>query len=452
MISDMTVGNPGKILFKFSFLIAAGNILQQLYNLADMYIVGRYAGVNSMAAVGSATNAIIIFINIAVGLNMGTNVVLARLFGAKDYLKIKNGIKTAILMALALGIAFSIIGTVATNFLLSYTNTPKELFGLAADYLKIYFLGQLFLFLFNIIVAIMQALGDSRTTFISLITSSIINIFLDIVFIKWFSMGVKGAALATVISEFICFCWSFFVLRKALRKIDFAGKASYDIEQQKLIVSESIPAIMQRSVIAIGVTMMQALINQYGVSVMAGYAAASKVVGLVCMPVMDVGNAVATFTAQNFGARKTKRVSEGIKAAIFLDIGCSAFIIFLAYVMGRQIMSLFLENGNNIEAMNFALTYMRILCIFQIIQGVLQVYNGAIRGAGDMTGFTVSFLLNLTARVATGYGLAFAFGEYFLPFAWPIGWFVGLVIGYVRYCIIFKNVKRSKYYELTSIS
>ena len=127
MISDMTVGNPGKILFKFSFLIAAGNILQQLYNLADMYIVGRYAGVSSMAAIGSATNAIIIFLNIAIGLNMGANVVLARAFGAKDHKKIKNGIKTAILMASGLGITFSIIGTVATRFLLSYTNTPEEI-------------------------------------------------------------------------------------------------------------------------------------------------------------------------------------------------------------------------------------------------------------------------------------------------------------------------------------
>ena len=417
-----------------------------------MYIVGRYAGVSSMAAIGSATNAIIIFLNIAIGLNMGANVVLARAFGAKDHKKIKNGIKTAILMASGLGITFSIIGTVATRFLLSYTNTPEEILGCATDYLRIYFLGLFFLFMFNIIMAIMQALGDSKTTFISLIVSSVINIFLDIVFIKWFSMGVKGAAIATVISEIICFIWSVSVMVKEFSNLNIHGKSNYDFEQQNIIVRESVPAIMQRSIIAIGVTLMQALINQYGVNVMAGYASASKVVGLVCMPVMDVGNAVATFTAQNFGARKNKRVSDGIKAAIILDIGCSIFIIVLAYGMGRQIMSLFLGNNGNTEAMRFALSYMRTICLFQILQGILQVYNGAIRGAGDLSGFTISFFLNLTARVATGYGLAYAFGEFYLPFAWPIGWLVGLVIGYVRYCIIFKNVKRSKCYEFTSVS
>lgn len=441
MISDMTKGDTYKVLFKFSLFIAAGNMLQQLYNLADIYILGRYAGMNAMAAVGSASNSVVLLINIAVGLNMGTNVVIATSFGKKDKQQIKNGIKTGITIATVLGIAFTILGIIFTRWILLATNTPKELLADANTYLRIYFCGLVFLFLFNIIIAISQALGDSRTTFCSLIVSTLINIFLDIYMVKFRGMGILGAAVATVISEVICFLFGVVMLCRLLGQMKGNEGYKYDFNEQEKIINESIPAILQRSVIAIGVTLMQSLINRYGVNIMAGYTAATKLFGLVSLPVMDIGNAVTTFTAQNIGANEKNRVKEGILAAIVLDVFFSVFILVLVFGFGRQIITFFISNNSNVEAIEFGLRYIRITCVFQIIQGVLQVYNGVIRGASDLRGFMGSFTLNLLARVTCGYALAYFLGLRYIPYAWPIGWAVGLAIGYLRYVRLFQNVR-----------
>ena len=441
MISDMTKGDTYKVLFKFSLFIAAGNMLQQLYNLADIYILGRYAGMNAMAAVGSASNSVVLLINIAVGLNMGTNVVIATSFGKKDKQQIKNGIKTGITIATVLGIAFTILGIIFTRWILLATNTPKELLADANTYLRIYFCGLVFLFLFNIIIAISQALGDSRTTFCSLIVSTLINIFLDIYMVKFRGMGILGAAVATVISEVICFLFGVVMLCRLLGQIKGNERYRYDFNEQEKIINESIPAILQRSVIAIGVTLMQSLINRYGVNIMAGYTAATKLFSLVSLPVMDIGNAVTTFTAQNIGANEKNRVKEGILAAIVLDVFFSVFILVLVFGFGRQIITFFISNNSNVEAIEFGLRYIRITCVFQIIQGVLQVYNGVIRGASDLRGFMGSFTLNLLARVTCGYALAYFLGLRYIPYAWPIGWAVGLAIGYLRYVKLFQNVR-----------
>lgn len=441
MISDMTKGDTYKVLFKFSLFIAAGNMLQQLYNLADIYILGRYAGMNAMAAVGSASNSVVLLINIAVGLNMGTNVVIATSFGKKDKQQIKNGIKTGITIATVLGIAFTILGIIFTRWILLATNTPKELLADANTYLRIYFCGLVFLFLFNIIIAISQALGDSRTTFCSLIVSTLINIFLDIYMVKFRGMGILGAAVATVISEVICFLFGVVMLCRLLGQMKGNEGYRYDFNEQEKIINESIPAILQRSVIAIGVTLMQSLINRYGVNIMAGYTAATKLFSLVSLPVMDIGNAVTTFTAQNIGANEKNRVKEGILAAIVLDVFFSVFILVLVFGFGRQIITFFISNNSNVEAIEFGLRYIRITCVFQIIQGVLQVYNGVIRGASDLRGFMGSFTLNLFARVTCGYALAYFLGLRYIPYAWPIGWAVGLAIGYLRYVKLFQNVR-----------
>lgn len=441
MISDMTKGDTYKVLFKFSLYIAAGNMLQQLYNLADIYILGRYAGMNAMAAVGSASNSVVLLINIAVGLNMGTNVVIATSFGKKSRQQIKNGIKTGITIATVLGIAFTILGIIFTRWILLATNTPKELLADANTYLRIYFCGLVFLFLFNIIIAISQALGDSRTTFCSLIVSTLINIFLDIYLVKFRGMGILGAAVATVISEVICFLFGVVMLCRLLGQMKGNEGYKYDFNEQEKIINESIPAILQRSVIAIGVTLMQSLINRYGVNIMAGYTAATKLFGLVSLPVMDIGNAVTTFTAQNIGANEKNRVKEGILAAIVLDVFFSVFILVLVFGFGRQIITFFISNNSNVEAIEFGLRYIRITCVFQIIQGVLQVYNGVIRGASDLRGFMGSFTLNLFARVTCGYALAYFLGLRYIPYAWPIGWAVGLAIGYLRYVKLFQNVR-----------
>lgn len=441
MISDMTKGDTYKVLFKFSLFIAAGNMLQQLYNLADIYILGRYAGMNAMAAVGSASNSVVLLINIAVGLNMGTNVVIATSFGKKSRQQIKNGIKTGITIATVLGIAFTILGIIFTRWILLATNTPKELLADANTYLRIYFCGLVFLFLFNIIIAISQALGDSRTTFCSLIVSTLINIFLDIYLVKFRGMGILGAAVATVISEVICFLFGVIMLCRLLGQMKGNEGYRYDFNEQEKIINESIPAILQRSVIAIGVTLMQSLINRYGVNIMAGYTAATKLFGLVSLPVMDIGNAVTTFTAQNIGANEKNRVKEGILAAIVLDVFFSVFILVLVFGFGRQIITFFISNNSNVEAIEFGLRYIRVTCVFQIIQGVLQVYNGVIRGTSDLRGFMGSFTLNLFARVTCGYALAFFLGLRYIPYAWPIGWAVGLAIGYLRYVKLFQNVR-----------
>ena len=441
MISDMTKGDTYKVLFKFSLFIAAGNMLQQLYNLADFYILGRYAGVSAMAAVGAASNSVVLLINVAVGMNMGTNVVIATSFGKRSMQQVKNGIKTGILMATVIGIAFTVLGIVFTRWILLVTNTPIELLEEANTYLRIYFYGLVFLFLFNIIIAISQALGDSKTSFFSLIISAIINIILDIYLVKYRNLGVKGAAIATVISEIICLLFGVVMLVKLLCQMDGTQVYKYDFKEQEKIINESIPAVLQRSVIAIGVTLMQSLINRYGINIMAGYTAATKLFSIVSLPVMDIGNAVTIFTAQNMGANKKSRVKEGILAAIVLDIFFSIFILILVFGFGRQIIAFFISSRSNLEAIEFGIRYIRITCVFQIIQGILQVYNGVIRGASDVKGFMGSFTLNLFSRVTCGYALAYFLGLRYIPYAWPVGWAVGLATGYMRYAKLFQNAR-----------
>jgi len=441
MISDMTKGDTYKVLFKFSLFIAAGNMLQQLYNLTDFYILGRYAGVSAMAAVGAASNSVVLLINVAVGMNMGTNVVIATSFGKKSMQQVKNGIKTGILMATVIGIAFTVLGIVFTRWILLVTNTPIELLEEANTYLRIYFYGLVFLFLFNIIIAISQALGDSKTSFCSLIISAIINIILDIYLVKYRNLGVKGAAIATVIAEIICLLFGVVMLVKLLCQMDGTQVYKYDFKEQEKIINESIPAVLQRSVIAIGVTLMQSLINRYGINIMAGYTAATKLFSIVSLPVMDIGNAVTIFTAQNMGANQKSRVKEGILAAIVLDIFLSIFILILVFGFGRQIISFFISSRSNLEAIEFGIRYIRITCVFQIIQGILQVYNGVIRGASDVRGFMGSYTLNLFARVSCGYALAYFLGLRYIPYAWPVGWAVGLATGYMRYAKLFQNAR-----------
>ncbi|SDB14716.1 putative efflux protein, MATE family [Pseudobutyrivibrio sp. YE44] len=434
MILDMTKGNISKILFRFAIPIAAGNMLQQLYSLVDAVIVGQYAGVKSMAAIGSATNTVSLLINIAVGLNMGTNVILAAHFGGNDYSRLSKGVISALRLALIISILFSVGGVFAAPYVFEFMLTPQEMMSESLAYIRIYLSGLLFLFIFNISIAILQALGDSKTTLKSLVVCAVVNIVLDIIFIRNMRLGVAGAALATVIAEFICCIWSSSVLYRTLIRLKIKDwNKKIELEETRRIVNASVPAIVQRSVIAIGVTIMQSLINSYGINVMAGYAAATKITALVTLPVMDIGNSIATFTAQNYGAHKKERVERGIWSAIMLDIPFSIIILILVFTSGTRLLSLFIKDVGNYEAMNFGLRYLYIICIFQIIQGVLQVYNGAIRGAGDSRGFMISYSLNLLCRVLSGYILAYFGGLNFIPFAWPIGWLVGLLIGYYCY-------------------
>lgn len=430
----MTSGSPGKTLFLFAIPMVLGNLFQQLYNIIDSIIVGNYVGADALAAVGASTTIVMLFVAIVTGLSIGGSVVIGQFYGAGSMKKVKSAVTTMLITAVAISLVLTVVGLLISGPVLKMMKTPDDLMEDAKTYLNIYFLGFLFLFLYNALNAVYNALGDSKTPLVFLFFSSLLNVYLDIKFVTDFQMGVAGVAWATLIAQGVSAILSLAWLTIRMKDIlKLPGAKLFDTGLLKTICTMAVPSCLQQSIVSLGFVSVQALVNRYGGDFMAGYTAAIKIDSMAILPMVNVGNAVSNFTAQNIGAGKYERVGKGLKAGLLLSSSIAIAVSALLILWGDVFVGLFVDSELNPKVIETGTTYLRVVGVCYIIMGAMNSVNGALRGAGDVRRTFINTLCNFGTRVVLAYGLASVVGSSVIWYSIPIGWMVALIMGTVRY-------------------
>lgn len=429
MNKDLTVGKPQTVLWKFCMPLFGSIIFQQLYNIADSLVAGKFIGENALAAVGNSYEITLIFIAFAFGCNMGCSVVVSKLFGARNYKEMKTAVYTACIFSGFVCVLLMLIGITGSGMLLRLIRTPEEVFADSKLYLDIYAWGLPFVFFYNIATGIFSALGDSKTPFYFLAISSMSNIAVDIWFVKAFHMGVAGVAWATFLCQGISCILAMIVVFKRLAKIEKKEKAPlFDLQLLKQIVVIAIPSTLQQSFISIGNIMIQSIINGFGAPVMAGYSAAVKLNNLVITSFTTLGNGISNYTAQNLGAMKLERIKQGFGVGVKLVWMLSLPLFLLYFFSGNIVLKLFMDNPTEL-AMHTGIIYLKILSPFYFVVSAKLVADGILRGAGMMKKFMIATFTDLILRVL----LAFCFSRTALGAtgiwcAWPVGWCIATIL------------------------
>ena len=358
--TDMINGNPTTSLIAFTLPVILGNLFQQLYNIVDSVVVGRCVGEEALAAVGTSSSITFLFIAIATGLSIGSGVVISQLFGAQEYKRMKTSIYTSIVSIVAISSVLMIVGVLMHMQILRIMNTPAQVMDDAAVYLKIYFYGLVFLFLYNVTNAVFNALGRSKIPLVFLTFSSVLNIVLDLVFVIRYHMGVAGVAWATLISQALSALGSLIVLLRLVSKFRTEERASvFHYEDLRRIGTVALPSMIQQSIVSVGIVCVQSLVNSFGSVVMAGYAAASKIDNIAINPMVNIGNAVSTFTAQNIGAGKVERVKQGYRAGILMNAVICTILLGIVVIFGRSVIGMFMDGGTANGSIEIGVEYIR---------------------------------------------------------------------------------------------
>ena len=433
MNKDLTVGNPTSVLWKFCLPLFGSIIFQQLYNIADSFVAGKFIGENALAAVGNSYEITLIFIAFAFGCNIGCSVIVSQLFGAKKLGEMKTAVYTTFISSAVLCAVLMAGGTIFCDSLLHLINTPENVFADSRLYLDIYIMGLPFVFFYNVATGIFSALGDSKTPFIFLAASSTSNIFMDILFVTAFKMGVAGVAWATFLCQGVsCVLAVGFVLRR-IKGVETDEKShifSFPIFCRIAVIA--IPSILQQSFISVGNIVIQGVINSFGSSVMAGYSASVKLNNLVITSLTTLGNGISNFTAQNIGANKMERVRQGFAAGLKLVWALCLPLVALYLLGGRALVNIFM-NEPSAEAMDTGVQFLRILSPFYFVVSTKLVSDGVLRGAGLMKEFMVATFTDLILRVGLAIGLAKVLGVVGIWCAWPIGWVIATVVSVIFY-------------------
>ena len=434
MNKDLTVGDPQKVLWQFCIPLFGSIIFQQLYNIADSLVAGKFISENALAAVGNSYEITLIFIAFAFGCNIGCSVIVSKFFGAKDYPKIKTAISTACIFTGIICVVLMLVGVLCSDALLNLIRTPSEVFADSKLYLDIYAWGLPFVFFYNLATGIFSALGDSKTPFYFLAVSSLSNIAMDIWFVVSFNMGVAGVAWATFICQGISCVLAMVVVFRRISKIGVGVKAPlYDKIILKQIASIAVPSTIQQSFISVGNIIIQGNINGFGAPVMAGYSAAVKLNNLVMTSFTTIGNGISNYTAQNIGAGKVSRVRQGFRAGTKLVWLLSLPLFLLYFFGGSVVLKLFMDEPTAL-AMSTGIIFLRILSPFYFVVSTKIISDGILRGAGSMNFFMVTTFTDLVLRVVLSSCFSqTALGVTGIWCAWPIGWSIATVISVIFY-------------------
>lgn len=434
MNRDLTVGRPESVLRRFCLPLFGSIIFQQLYNIADSFVAGKFIGDNALAAVGNSYEITLIFIAFAFGCNIGCSVLAAQLFGAKRYDELKTAVSTALIASSALCLALMLAGTLGCDGLLKLIRTPQEVFADSRLYLDIYIYGLPFVFLYNVATGIFSALGDSRTPFVFLACSSLSNIGMDILFVTAFGMGVDGVAWATFLCQGVSCVLALVVVFRRFRRIKTEGRHSlFSWRHLKRFAVVAVPSILQQSFISVGNIIIQSVINGFGASVMAGYSAAVKLNNMVITSLTTLGNGISNFTAQNLGAGKYDRIRAGFRAGLKL-VWTLCVPLALLYVFAcRPLIHIFLDSPTG-PAMDTGAAFLRIVAPFYFVIAAKLVSDGVLRGAGLMKKFMAATFIDLILRVALAVLLSrTALQTTGIWLSWPIGWTVAMALSIAFY-------------------
>lgn len=435
MVTSLTEGKPAKALFFFTLPMLLGNVFQQLYNIADSVIVGQIVGKGGLAAVGASFGVTFLSIGIATGASQGCAIIISQCFGAKDYKKVKSGLSTAMISVIVLGAIMWIASLFFLRPLLTLLQTPPDIYESSYAYARIVFMGCIFMFTYNSLAAIFNALGDSKTPLKFLIASTLLNIVLDLVFVGGLKMGVSGAAIATLIAQVLSAIGLFIYFLIKIKSFGFGEEKApiFDGIQLKNMVRIAIPSMIQQSMVSIGMMAVQRLVNSFGTDMTAGYTAATKVDSIATMPMLNIGIALSTYTAQNLGASNPLRVKQGYHAAlkiaaIFCVVMTAAILIF-----GRFFVFAFIDSSTGAASIAYGTEYLQVVSIFYFLFGIMCITNGVLRGAGDMKPFLIATLVNIFARIVFAYALAPIMGYKSIFWSIPLGWLLSSFVCVTRY-------------------
>ena len=440
MNRDLTKGPVLRTMLRFSLPMILGNLLQQCYNLADTWVVGRFLGSNALAAVGSSFTLMTFLTSILLGLCMGSGAVFSMRFGQKDERALKESVRTSFLLISVLTVILNVLAFVCLDGIRIFLQVPDAVWDLMRDYLKIIFCGIAATFLYNFFASYLRAVGNSVVPLWFLAVSAVLNIGLDLWFVIGLSRGVGGAAEATVLSQYIAGVG--IMVYAVLRCPELRAKEKFRLRRRSLreIADYSVLTCVQQSVMNLGILMVQGLVNSFGAPIMAAFAAAVKIDAFAYMPVQDFGNAFSTFTAQNYGAGEKERLRKGLKDALAVSVLFSLAVSAVVFVFARPLMGLFVDSAET-QIIEEGVRYLRIEGAFYFGIGILFLLYGLYRAVGRPGMSVVLTVLSLGTRVLLAYVLSAipALGVVGIWWSVPIGWALADIVGILYY--VFRKKK-----------
>ncbi len=442
MVKDMTKGNPMKIIIRFCLPLMLGNLFQQFYNMADTIIVGKFVGKMALSAVGSVGPLNFLVIGSILGLCTGFAIPIAQSFGAQDFKKLRKITANIIYTSIVMGILLTILVVVFAKPLLRILNTPDEIFEDAYNYIVIIFLGIGATMLYNIVSSIIRSLGDSKTPLYFLVFSSFLNIGLDLLLIIVFKMGVRGAAIATVVSQLVSGVLCLVFVIKNYPMLHFQeGDKKPDLKCIKELVGNGIPMALQFSITAIGSVMLQSCVNTLGSNAIASMTIGARTQLMIVLPAETIGVTMATYCGQNLGARKYDRIKQGVMNGTILGIGYSVVAFFIARYLGSYMGLLFIDSSE-VAVLELSQRFLNTCAWFYPVLTFIFIYRNALQGLGHGTTAMFAGFFELAARGGVGFGFVLEYGFAAACFANPVAWFAADLLLVPAYFVVMKKLKR----------
>lgn len=418
----------------FTLPLLGSVVFQQMYNISDSVIAGRFAGDDALAAIGVSYPITMIFMAFAMGCNIGGSVVISQLFGSKHMSEMKTAVNTSFIISGVISALLLVFGVAFCRPMLTLLNTPADVFSKGALYLNIYTFGLPFLFFYNISSGVYTALGDAKTPMYLLIGSSVANVILDLLFVAKFHWGVAGAAWATFIAQGAAAFVSVILLFVRLSRLEYIEKPKlFDKGIFRRILTVTIPSVLQQSFVSVGNLFIQGLVNGYGSSVIAGYSVAIKLNTFSITSFAAIGNGVSSYTAQNIGAGNIDRVKAGCREGAKLCLAAALPFMAAFILFGRTFVGIFMDSGKGIETLNVGVDFMRIVPPFYPAVALKLMLDGLLRGAGSMRAFMTSTFSDLILRVVLAFVLSPMFGSKGIWASWPLGWVIAAFVSLAFY-------------------
>jgi len=426
MINDLTTGNPLKLIFIFSIPLLIGNIFQQFYNIADIVIVGRTLGMNALAAVGAVAPLFFLIMFIIVGLTNGFAVITGQRFGAKDYDGVRRSVTMSVILSTFFTVVFSVLCLCLMENILIWMNVPQEIRHDAYLYIQIVVLGLFTSTFYNLLASVVRALGDSKTPLYFLIFSSILNVFLAILFIKCFHWGVPGSAVALVVSQIVSVVLCIFYVKKFfpilhLKHEDWKFSFREDMGFAFEHLNVGVPMAFQFSIIGVSIIIIQSVCNSFGSDVIAAMTAALRIEQIATLPMVSFGVALSAFVAQNFGANNFRRIKISVKKASIINFHLSVVMAFVMHFWGSMIVALFIGKDNP-HIIKIAHDYLFISSLFYFFLSQIFIYRNALQGLGRAKIPLLASIGELIMRSYAAIYLAVKFGYIGMFFSGPIAW------------------------------
>ena len=441
-VNDMTVGSPMRAIFRFAVPLILGYILQQMYLIIDTVIVGRWIGVNALAAIGASTSIMFLIMGFCNGSCTGFAIPVAQAFGAKDFRKMRTYVSNSYRIAITFAVVITLLSCLFCKKILHLVNTPLEVFDDAYIFLMLQFAAIPFTIGYNLLAGQIRALGNSKQPFYFLITASVVNILLDVLLILILGLGVEGAGIATLLSQAfsVCLCIRF-IKKKMQILIPQGEERDFDNKKISILLNNGVPMGLQFSITGIGIIMLQSANNALGITCVAAFIAAMRIKYLFTCVFENIGVAMATYCGQNLGAKKMERISQGVRAAIKMMLIFFVFSFIVITPFADDMMTLFVDKGEA-EVVTYAAEFMRIACYFYPCLGLLTIFRYSIQGLGYSNLSMMSGVMEMIARCGVSLWLVPAFMWTGVCYGDPVAWVMADMFLLPAFWWLFKHLKK----------